>query len=779
MKHSILLALLLALAASIHASFAYDENTENSTNSDWLYHARITTPYGYNLPWEEGIAKAIETNANVILDWAGFSDSYRRRVLEMNESLEEFRQRVGYVHSHYPDIKYMVYIAPLEMQTYNSDLNKDGKDDDGKESTYTDYPEWLQIGIDGRKAVFYGSMPGIPFWVDETSEDVWLSPSNKEYRAFIMNLAKEIASTGIDAVWCDVPHLRFNFGDAWQNQWSSVDEASRNDFYNDTGLTLPTPPLQPDWNSVIWRTYVSWRYKQINDFVKNFAKAIKEGNPECKLIVETSSNSVSITQNGCNLVELPHACNVIAHEHGGPFEAWQYYSWLHMLATLKSWHDFDTNASWLLSYVEHGKIDLARFHAALVTTMAFNYYTSGTIGMAGIVDEQFMNDFFEWLNEYDDFFYGWKSDGTIAFLFSQQTLDYLDRGSWVGYVYHDEFLGTAMMLIESNIPFEVISEEDLDELFEYDVIVLDDFACMSEGQADAITNYVENGGTIVAVNETSLYTEEGMQRDDFLLKDVFGVGFGEVDNGEIYENKYGNGKSIFTITPLGRYYMWAAMPWNEYGNKIETEKWRNEFLQLVGKANISIPFEISEHAIAIPYRKEGERMLRILNFKGIENGNAVPETQHLQMTIHDDIADVSLLNFMGGWSSPNITHLGKEIIISFDFHTQCCLVYGTNETALYASIAKPRAGKIYFMDREIISMPLDKAIIIGKITIEVDSNGHKVEFYVNDELKFVDEEAPYQWLWDERAIGKHEIKVIGHGSKGNTVQNKITVIMFN
>ena len=114
----------------------------NEKQDDWLIHARISTPYGYDLSWEEGLARTVSNGANVILDWADFSDTYQGRILHFNESLNEFRQRVEYVHSHYPEIKYMVYIGPLEMQTYDSDLNKDGRDDDGRNSTYTDHPEW-------------------------------------------------------------------------------------------------------------------------------------------------------------------------------------------------------------------------------------------------------------------------------------------------------------------------------------------------------------------------------------------------------------------------------------------------------------------------------------------------------------------------------------------------------------------------------------------------------------------------------------------------------------
>lgn len=763
----------------LFSSISFPVNGMNG--NDWIMHARISTPYGYNTTWENGIERAIQNKVNVILDWTNFSDTYQGRILHFNESLNELKNRIKYIHSRYPGIKYMVYFAPLEMATYDSDMNMDGRDDDGKNSTYTDHPEWLQVGIDGRKAVFYGSMPGIPFWVDETSEDTWLSPSNKEYHDTIMNEAKEIASAGVDAIWFDVPHLCFEFGNGWQNQWSTVDNASRMAFYNDTGLELVPSPFQPNWKNETWLKFVEWRYKQILDFVRDFHNAIKKANPNCKLVIETSSDgSAHTTQVASDIIKMPYVCNVVAHEYGGPFYAIQYYAWLNMLATLKLWHDLDIeggkNASWLLSYVEHGKVNVARFHAALVTAMEFNYYTSGNIGMAGIVDERFMHDFFEWLNKYDKYFYGWNNDANVGVVFSRHTLDYMDKASWEGYAYHDAFKGLLMMLIESNIPFEVITEDDLANLSKYKAVILPDFSCMDENEAEKIREYVANGGEIIAINETSLYTKYGIKRDDLLLQDVFGISYNKAKNGVIYENDYGKGKAVFTITPLGRYYYWAAQPWNNFSRKSEAEEARSGFLKIFEKAGVSLPFIIEGNVVAIPYEKNGTKMLRILNFDGIRYRNAVPYPQNIKVRIKGNVSNAKLLDFMGKWTEANTSRKGNESIISFKLDTEINLIYSLNENKLYAKITKPCRGKLYIMDREI--MQTGKTIVVGEITIEVETNGNRVEFYIDDELKYVDSEKPYEWTWNEFAIGKHEIKVIAY-DKGNTVEDKINVVIFN
>jgi len=90
------------------------------------------------------------------------------------------------------------------------------------------------------------------------------------------------------------------------------------------------------------------------------------------------------------------------------------------------------------------------------------------------------------------------------------------------------------------------------------------------------------------------------------------------------------------------------------------------------------------------------------------------------------------------------------------------------------SILKPRKGSLYFMDREILVTGREKAIIIGRITVEAVTNGDKIEFYVDDSLKYIDEIAPFKWAWDELVIGKHEIKVIAYG-EGEEAEDSIEV----
>src|SRR5262249_44563243 len=57
----------------------------------------------------------------------------------------------------------------------------------------------------------------------------------------------------------------------------------------------------------------------------------------------------------------------------------------------------------------------------------------------------------------------------------------------------------------------------------YRVLVLADAAALSTAQCDAIRQYVQRGGSLVATFASSLFDEYGVRRADFGLADVFGV----------------------------------------------------------------------------------------------------------------------------------------------------------------------------------------------------------------------------------------------------------------
>ncbi|KAA0001586.1 MAG: hypothetical protein FE048_05270 [Thermoplasmata archaeon] len=102
---------------------------------------------------------------------------------------------------------------------------------------------------------------------------------------------------------------------------------------------------------------------------------------------------------------------------------------------------------------------------------------------------------------------------------------------------------------------------------------------------------------------------------------------------------------------------------------------------------------------------------------------------------------------------------------------------------LSIDIERPREGYLYIFDEEIIPTISSNTIIIGKITVKADAYSehgiNKVEFYVDNKLKYIDDETPYSWLWNEFVVGKHEIKVMAYDTAWNVATDEINVIIFN
>jgi hypothetical protein len=100
--------------------------------------------------------------------------------------------------------------------------------------------------------------------------------------------------------------------------------------------------------------------------------------------------------------------------------------------------------------------------------------------------------------------------------------------------------------------------------------------------------------------------------------------------------------------------------------------------------------------------------------------------------------------------------------------------------ALEIMITRPEKA-FYNNDVELIPLFL-LTLIFGPITINADlseGSADKVEFYVDDVLKYTDYFEPFSWKWDETAFFKHTIKVIAYDGSFSTAEDDISVWIFN
>jgi len=99
--------------------------------------------------------------------------------------------------------------------------------------------------------------------------------------------------------------------------------------------------------------------------------------------------------------------------------------------------------------------------------------------------------------------------------------------------YLSNVFGTFRTGIEKHLPLTLVNDWNLNktDLARYKVLVLPNTAVIGEEQAEAVRQYVRNGGGLVASVDATLFDEYGNPRKDFLLADVFGVHYQGVIEG--------------------------------------------------------------------------------------------------------------------------------------------------------------------------------------------------------------------------------------------------------
>ncbi len=110
----------------------------------------------------------------------------------------------------------------------------------------------------------------------------------------------------------------------------------------------------------------------------------------------------------------------------------------------------------------------------------------------------------------------------IAVVFSPSTRLFYG-GNDDGYYGH-EFSGWCQMLLRAGEPFNVVLEEEMgsEPAAQVKLLILPNWACMSEAAAAAVRRFVKRGGRVIATGETGFYDAGGALRATPLLADLFG-----------------------------------------------------------------------------------------------------------------------------------------------------------------------------------------------------------------------------------------------------------------
>ncbi len=581
----------------------------------------------------ELIDERVKENANVLIIWSYISDEGYKI---SDEDIEYLKMVSDYTKNRYPDVKLLLYIAPIERQSYEVDMDQDGEVDPDKESLYTEHPEWAQISMSGKKAVFYGK---IAFWLEETSEDMWICPLKEDYRNYWLKNVLEVEKTGIDGIWWDVPFFVHYFGDSWDGEWTCFSKECENGFKNYSSCELPQ---KEDWESSCWRRFIDFRYTAMGGFVKLIKDSLRKVNSNFVVVNEIwDENGVFSPQTGFSSYHSKESNynDFIAHEYEPAYSAdYDVFSWYLYISQLLTFRGIDgERPTWVLSY-SHSK-EHAKMRASATILTSSNFYETDDQMMSGTVGLDFRKSVFSWIKSNESYLYPEIEVPLVdvGVYFSQKSIDYYGLYDFR----HDEDLkGIEMMLTKAGIPFEVLTREKLSYKLEnkFKLIIVPSVYSISDYEAEKIIEFVENGGTVLVDYNSGKRNENGGLRNSSAFSRVCDMG------SEFSIKKYGNGTCIYMREPVGSLF---------YRNTVDVEKniskassWKDIFEFFISK--------VSPYTSGYVKKLEGENIfiypvlgfeeisgkntmilsIRVINLKGIDYNDYEPEAQDIEMEVN-------------------------------------------------------------------------------------------------------------------------------------------------
>jgi hypothetical protein len=387
-----------------------------------------------------------------------------------------------------------VYIAGTECITANADQTP--------HTLFKEHPDWVQRNIKGEPALFGG---GSAFWIRKGDEDVWVSPYAPEWRKTYMERVKQIAGTGIDGIYVDIPYWMTHF-DGWEDTWASFDDYTVAVFRKETGLDAKKDLKLGDFSDSNFRKWVDFRIQTFTDFMQEIDRTAKSVNPAIKTIPEIYPGiEKEAVRVGADVYSMYGVVDAIAHEYsfgkGGMASERTPLTWFDYQVGMHTFRAFaQGKPTWILNYSWDGdkKVDKREAMMNLASSEIMdgaNFWDAPGHSMAGSNDSATRRRIFSWIKDHQDAFYKPRTAiAPIGVYFSPTTRNY----------YTDEFItsyrGILILLMQKHLEFQVVTPRTLSE-FQGHTLILPDVHVTNEDERAALRKYAAGNSTLIITGE--------------------------------------------------------------------------------------------------------------------------------------------------------------------------------------------------------------------------------------------------------------------------------------
>ncbi len=408
-----------------------------------------------------------------------------------------------------------VYIAAFECITTRADKVK--------HTLYGDHPDWVQRNFKGQPAVFGH---GIAFWVSKGDQDAWLTPYAPGWRKMYMKRVRQIAATGIDGIYVDIPYW-MTFYPGWENSWGSFDKYTVAAFKKETGLNAMDMKLG-DFNDPTFVQWVKFRMRTITDFLEQVKQNIKSVNPQCELIPEIypglGSDPVTV---GADPYQLAPVADVITHEYhvGKVYSAQREpFNWYNFITGIKTFTAFASpKPTRILSYSWY-KDKNVKPSAAMKSLFASELFSGANVWDAKGFVMSSSNDLptrkvtYKWIARNQYHLYGSRNYDVdpVGIYFSPDTRDMFP------YSYVDSYRGMMLLSMNDHVNFQIVTPRTLNA-FKGRLLILDNIKCVDNKEIQSFRTLLNRGIKFLVTGNSLSFDDNRVLRLGNYLKTLFGV----------------------------------------------------------------------------------------------------------------------------------------------------------------------------------------------------------------------------------------------------------------
>ncbi|MBN2008799.1 hypothetical protein JW960_05600 [candidate division KSB1 bacterium] len=645
--------------------------TQNDKAQNWTHYVRIAG-HGLSLSTVDSIIKDAKDTHLFGFEVDNSLTGYYESFLDPTDKLKAIKALADSTHK----IGNYAFVYTEGLETITAECDK-------KEHTFfKDHPDWVQRDITDRPAVFGG---GTAFWISEGDEDVWISPFATEWRKIYMERIRQIAATGIDGIFIDIPYWMTHF-DGWEDTWASFDDYTVAAFKDLTGLDAKTDIKLGDFADPGFIKWVDFRMAALTDFMKDVNANAKSVNPKCMVIAEIYPGiDESAVRVGADVYQMYQVVDAIGHEYsggGGNAASKNPLDWMSRMTGLYTFCAFaEGKATWMLSYSWSQRQENIVPGEAIKNLMLSNVMAGANCWdaaghvMSGSNDIETRKTVFKWIAEHEQTFYKpRKTIKPIGVYFSDKTRNY----------FADDFIasyqGIMYLLLQSHLEFEIVTPRTLSK-FCGELLILPDVKCVSDEEMNNFSQYVSNGNVLYITAESGTNDPSRKLRSENPLHKLLGIDASARKLSLTSANRF-----VYNpVCPGKAYFDETEKQYNEFGwtgsvQGATFESMRQQFVrELTNEVGYkpavmvnASPFVSSQTAVV-----DGKTHVFIANFKGLKKNEIAVQLSENNVTIEfqaSQNASVFGLPFLGQvekiqttWESGNlkctIPEIGKGMVV--------------------------------------------------------------------------------------------------------------------